>query len=483
LLTYGEVDRLQEDKKIINTAVKGVGFTFAAQFISLVLSLSRSIILPKVLSVSDYGYWQIYVLYSTYVGLFALGFNDGIYLIYGKYQYNELPFKKLRMANRFYFVMLTIFTLLGTILSFVLCNGERRIAFMAVCIDILLMGINSLLLYILQITNQIKAYSFYVVLDKIILLCGIFAICFMPERYFYYVIFADVFSKLVVSIALIKCNMILIFGKSTNLSNGFIEFKKVVSVGLNLMIANLMGMIVTGIGRIMVDIWGDITEYAFYSFGITITNLILVFITAVSLVLYPTLKRLPKCNYGQYFNTLNDCVRFFNFTSLFAYFLMVLLIKFFLPKYLPILSYLNILFGVIVLQSKMQLVNNTFYKVLRKEKEMLKANMSCVLMFLIIVSLTYYSTRDVKGIAVATFISMLYRCYASEIFIGKRMKALNYKNILIEFTYILIFIFSTEFFSFSIAIVIQTFNFSLYAVLNFKKNRDFICSIVHKFLH
>ena len=60
----------ENNTKIIRTAVSGFKFTLAAQIAALALSILRSIILPKIFAVEDYGYWQIYVLYSTYVGIF-----------------------------------------------------------------------------------------------------------------------------------------------------------------------------------------------------------------------------------------------------------------------------------------------------------------------------------------------------------------------------------------------------------------------------
>lgn len=76
------------------------------------------------MSVSGFAYWQQYVLYSGFVGIFALGFNDGIYLLYGGYSYNELPFKRLRAAFRFYCGMLLLFA--GSIGLYALTQDLER---------------------------------------------------------------------------------------------------------------------------------------------------------------------------------------------------------------------------------------------------------------------------------------------------------------------------------------------------------------------
>lgn len=56
---------------------------FAAQFISLSVSVVMSLLVPKIVGVADYGYWQLFMFYTTYSGFFHLGLNDGVYLING----------------------------------------------------------------------------------------------------------------------------------------------------------------------------------------------------------------------------------------------------------------------------------------------------------------------------------------------------------------------------------------------------------------
>lgn len=60
--------------------VKNISYTFIANAIALVVSLFSTLILPKMTSELDFGYWQLYVLYMSYAGLFHLGLCDGIYL-------------------------------------------------------------------------------------------------------------------------------------------------------------------------------------------------------------------------------------------------------------------------------------------------------------------------------------------------------------------------------------------------------------------
>lgn len=65
------------------TLKKGIMAILAANIINLIFNLLTNFLLPKFLSVDSYAAIKTFQLYSTYVGIFALGYSDGMYLRYG----------------------------------------------------------------------------------------------------------------------------------------------------------------------------------------------------------------------------------------------------------------------------------------------------------------------------------------------------------------------------------------------------------------
>lgn len=59
---------------------KNLFFATAAQALNLVSAVLTSLVVPKALGVGDYGYWQLFSLYSGYTGIAMLGVNDGLVL-------------------------------------------------------------------------------------------------------------------------------------------------------------------------------------------------------------------------------------------------------------------------------------------------------------------------------------------------------------------------------------------------------------------
>lgn len=62
--------------------VKNISFSFCANLLSFLVSIFMVMFVPKFLSIDEYGKWQLFLFYMTYLGVFTFGWRDGIYLRY-----------------------------------------------------------------------------------------------------------------------------------------------------------------------------------------------------------------------------------------------------------------------------------------------------------------------------------------------------------------------------------------------------------------
>jgi len=428
--------------KIYKLGIKNIFYSVFAQGIVFVTSIVIGFVLPKFLGVEQFGYWQVYLFYSGYVMFFSLGFNDGLYLRYGGLDYNQLPFKMLRSTMRIFIGVLFVFTVIFFMVSFLEKDYSKVCAFGATSINILLVGINGTLLTILQFTNRIKLNSFLTILNKIIFVFLIVPLFFINWVDFRLVIAADLFTKFILLGLNIHKSLGLFAGKTERLKDGFAEYLQNIIVGNKLMIANILSSLIIGIGRFIVERFMSIETYSLYSFATTITLFFLVFITASSLSLYPLLSRIDSEKLPNLYTNINKVLTTILFLALAGYFPLFYLIKLYLPEYMDVFNYLNILFVIVFAQGKMIFLVNTYYKVLREEKAMLIANITGFVVAVIIVIPTFYFTRSILGIVIGTTIALLWRCYASEIYLKKKMGIGNYINMIVENIIIIIFIIS-----------------------------------------
>lgn len=71
-------------------------YAFGSNVITLLVSMVVTLVLPKAISVREYSLVQLYVFYSTYIGIAAFGWPEGILVNYAGKDYSEIDKESLR---------------------------------------------------------------------------------------------------------------------------------------------------------------------------------------------------------------------------------------------------------------------------------------------------------------------------------------------------------------------------------------------------
>ena len=79
----------------VSIFIKKLSYVTFVQIFSMLVSAILTVFVPKLLRITDYGFWQLFMFYQGYIGVFHLGWNDGIYLQIGGKKYEELNRKEL----------------------------------------------------------------------------------------------------------------------------------------------------------------------------------------------------------------------------------------------------------------------------------------------------------------------------------------------------------------------------------------------------
>ena len=142
--------------------VKDIIYAFLSQFISLGLSIILSLVIPKLLNLEQYGYWQLFLFYTSYVGLFHFGFIDGIYLRMGGEKYSEIDFNILGAELRVFTTTQIIISVIVIIFAFGGVDNDRYRLFVLIMTSLYLplTNITNYFGYIFQATNRTKIFSF-----------------------------------------------------------------------------------------------------------------------------------------------------------------------------------------------------------------------------------------------------------------------------------------------------------------------------------
>lgn len=467
-------------KIISKDFIKNTIYAFGAQFITLALSLLMSLFVPKILGVEEFGYWQLFLFYSTYVGFFHFGLTDGVYLRLGGQKYEELNSRWVSSQFWILCVIQIIFTF-GIILvqGLIPMEVERQTAIRLVAVYMITANLTWYIGYVFQAVNCMKNYAISVIIDRAVFLVIVIIGLFINGLKASFFIYSYVITKFLALIyLLIKSNDIIRF-EILPIKQTLNEAWNSIKIGINLTISSVSSIFTLGIGRFIVDLLWGIEAFGKFSFSLSLTNFFLTFISQVSLVLFPTLRRVDKKQMHDFYNTSRRILSIILPLILVAYIPIKLIVGLWLPQYLESLRYLAILLPLCIFDGKMQMLCNTFFKVLRKERFLLYINLLSMLISILFAVIGGFLIKNINFILIGMVISITFRSIISEIYIEKIFdQDINnlIKSLILEVIMICIFMFVSwnlpDLTSFNIMI----FTYIVYIYINkndiiFVKNR------------
>ncbi len=447
------------NQELKNKTIKNFIYAFSAQLISILLSTSMSLIIPKILGVEDFSYWQLFLFYITYVGFFHFGITDGMYLKNGGIDFDKIDKKKV--SSQFYvlfFVQIVIFNFILLFAKFFVLNKVRKYIFFFAAIYTLIANLNWFLGYIFQATNQIKKYSYSVIIDKLLFLLFIVIAYFVKFKNLILYIAIYVLTTTIALIYSFYNARSIVLTKPYGIKKSFIVAIESAKIGIKLTLSNIASLLILGFGKFLVDKHWGITTFGKVSLALSLTNFFLLFISQVSMVLFPTLRKLDKNTTKSMYVKFNKCLNFLLPCIYVVYIPLKIILTLWLPNYAISLQYLGILLPICIFDGKMQMISNTYLKVLRKENMLLIFNIISVFISIILSLFNVLIFKNIYLVIVGMLIAIAIRSIISEIYLHHQLNIkIDFKNMftifLISLLFILYNIFTKDFIAFILTLI------------------------------
>lgn len=452
-----------------------------AQGVSLMLSVLMSLVVPKFLGVMEYSYWQLFIFYVGYVGFFHLGFNDGVYLRLGGKEFKNLDFKLLGTELRLFFLLeITIAALISVLAILFVSSPDRKLILIIASVYLVLNNLALYFGYIFQAVNETKLFSYSVIVDRIFVLITIAALLLLNTTKYVPFILAYTASKF---IALFYCfikGKQVLFSGGYNLVEAIRDMWENVSIGIKLTIANIASMLILGTGRLVIDhVWG-IEAFGKISLSLTMTNFFLLFIQQVSMVLFPALRRVDGSRQEVLYVRLREMLGIVLPIVLVGYIPLRVILSLWLPQYAESLKYLVLLLPICTFDGKMQMLYNTYFKVLRGEKSLLLINVVSLIVSAILVALGGFVFNNLFVVILSMLFAIAFRSVLAEAILSGKMKIKMDKAIIIEIVFVVVFIVSSWFCSMLTAFMIDLAAYAIYLFGNASRVRDCTAMIKKK---
>ena len=453
----------------LRNILENITYTFTANILTMLISIIMTLILPKFLGVTDYSYYQLYIFFISYVGFFHFGWIDGIYLKIGGMEYNDL--EKSNYVTQFWMLNvleIIIAAIISIFALFTIKNIDKSFVLISTSVCGVITILRTYLLFILQSTNRIKEYAKYTRVDRFIYFALVIVFLFLGFKNYKIILYIDVFSKLVALVLCANKMKDIVFGKLNISKNTLLEIFENISIGIKLMLANIASTLIIGVVRFGIQKNWDIETFGKISLTLNISNLLMTFINAVAVIMFPLLRREEESNLPKIYVILRNTLMIFLYMMLIFYYPIKLILSTWLPQYADSLRYMALLFPICIYESKMSMLINTYLKSFRKEKSMLIINTISLILSLILTILSVFILNNLT-LAILSIVFLLgFRFVIGELVLTKIMNILIYKDIILETVLTAIFIISSWFINNMFCSIIYTCFYSIYVFIKRK---------------
>lgn len=463
---------------------KNFYYVLSSNLLALVISVLVVIVVPKVIGIREYGYWQLFTFYASYFGILSLGWWDGIYLEYGGKKFEDLSVASTRSLKIQFFQICTIGIMIAIIIFLygkMFESFDEKIIFLFLAINFPLYIVQNFLRSIFQATNILKKYASSLMISNIIYIGGILlSICINVVDYQWILVSYSI-GNVVSSLLLLNSSQSILFHKGIKFREYF-DFKdsfKNIRSGFSILVANLAGMLIVGVIRMGVKSGWSVSTFGKISLTLSISNFAMVFIGAIGLVAYPVLRNISKNQIENYYPKIHALLMLSLFAMMFIYFPLRIVLPIWLPKYQDSLTYMAVLFPVLVYQGKFELLTNVLYKVFRYEKKLFIVNAITVLFSLIFTVITVYFIHNLSLTILSLILVFQIRSALGEIMLEMLNFKTMVKDISIEIMIVSIFVASTWYLNIVMALFIYGLTITIFCFFSYHNIRDSIGLLRH----
>lgn len=461
--------------------MNNLSYAFIAQLASLLLSILTSLVVPKLLGIEEFSYWQLFIFYGDFVGFFHFGLTDGIYLRYGGIAYDKL--NKTLVGSQFWLLVLIQLIISIVILVFAelyVVERERNFILSIIAIYLVVANMTWYLGYVFQATNKTQLYSASVIIDKVFFIMAITALLIMQEGRFQIFVLTYLVGKVFSLIYCIYKGREVLFAHQLEFYETIQEAWANMKIGINLTLSSIAGILILGSSRFFVDnVWG-ITAFGKFSFALSLTGFFLLFINQVSMVLFPMLRTFSKEQLNKCYHYISSALSLGLPAVLLIYLPIGYLMGLWLPQYQESFRYLALLLPLCVIDGKMQVLCNTYFKVLRKERMLLWLNVISMLLSAFLGLLGAYVLHNIYFIVVSMVVAVAFRSILSEIYLARLMNASVVIGLTQEIILVVIFMATSWYVSSLYSFFLFFIAYLIYIVINYKKVR-MICNATQLF--
>jgi len=399
-----------------------VAYTLTSSVFSAFVSVLSVLVIPKVVGVVEYGYWALFVFYTSYVPFALAGWADGIYLRLGGTDYRDLDRGLLSLQSRLIAIsQLVVAGALAGWAAILVEDGERQFVLISAAIYLVIVNIRYFYTYILQASLRFSSFAQIILLDRGLYLAIVALLLALGTTDYRSLVVADLSAKAVsLGAALFMCRDV-VASNPAQLKRGLEDVALNISAGVKLTISNTSNMLILGVVRFAIDRSFGVAAFGKMSLALNLSSFVMVLVNSVGIVIFPYLRRIDNRRLGEFYENIRSALMPVLLGLLLLYQPIAIAMAAWLPDFQQSIRYLALLFPIVAFEGKMALLVNTYFKALRKEGKLLSINLLALVLSAILAYLSTVTLRSLDLAALSIAIVLGIRGVAAELAITQQI--------------------------------------------------------------
>ena len=381
---------------------------------------------------------------------------------------------KVKMYSQFcmlWMLSLAEFSIIAIIaLSFE--TGSKLFVLIGFGVEMILANTRGMLTYVLQATNRIKEGAISNTIGRIVFFCLTMVSLLSGVKHFEAIIVADIIGRTTALIySSIKCKEV-VFRHICDFKWDLKETKDNISIGFMLMMSSICSLLIMGILRFAIENkWGIVT-FGKVSLTLSISNLVVTFINAATLVLFPAMRRAGNKTLAVFYKSVKTTLIPLAYCFLLFYYPFSRLLLLWLPKYAEGLRYMAILFPLCIYEGRMSLLNDTYLKTTSDVRQIFRINLASVGVSVLLAAVSVFLIGRLELAVLSILLAVAFRCLYADFVVGRKLNLQILMPTVMELTLMVSFILL----SWYVESAFSTVGYSICLILYFAVNRNRIAA-------
>ena len=432
-------------KSTSNSFIKDSISIISSNIFLLLSGVLNGIILPKIMGVTQYGYYKVFSLYAGYIALLHFGFVDGMLLKYGGMDSSKINIKMLRSITRFFIGLQFFVSFIIFIISISFLKNIYRYIFCALSFFIIIYNLQIYFQYFSQAIMNFKLISKINILQSllvssIIVVNWIFFINNKIVKLYamhYIALYESVFA--IVLIIFLRVYRRLWLGEVYSYHKIACEIKELFVIGMPVMLSSQIASIILNLDNQIISIFFSPRVFGIYSFAYSLMMVITTVVSALSVVIFPFLNKKSVNNIMAQYSKNLGYLLIFIYGAIIVYYPAELFIRWYLPQYTESLLYFRLILPGIVISSSISILIFNYYKVIKKSSLYLFYSVIILISSTILNIIAYFITKNSYVIAFISLIILMSWFFLLNYYLIRKYKVQWKKNTIYLIVMVIIF--------------------------------------------